>query len=237
MPACHPPGRAGRRPQEPMENADQSPISENLVPGSAKLYLFFGGIVGAIGMPPFEFYRASGILGHSRIFLRDLEQAWYQRGLPAMGDDARAIGDYLERKIRESGAQEVYLVGNSMGGYAALLFCAMLQQGKVIAFAPQTFVSPEKRRLHEDTRWARQIDRLHGTRAASDIHDLKEWIRDRHPQLHASIYVSSEDALDMRHAGELADFPNIRIHCFPEAGHNLVARLRDDGLLAQILNS
>jgi hypothetical protein len=220
-----------------MQDTDSSPVSENLIPGSARLYLFFGGIVGAIGMPPFEFYQASRILDYSRIFLRDLSQAWYQRGLPTIGGDAHAVGEYLRRKIIESGAPEVYFVGNSMGGFAALLFCALLRQGQAIAFAPQTFVSREKRLHHGDDRWARQIETMHGGRAASDVYDLKAWIRGRHPEMRAGIYVSSLDPLDMLHAGELTEFPNITIHRFPEAGHKLVTRLRDDGLLARILNS
>lgn len=220
-----------------MQDSDLSPVSEKLVPGSTRLYLFFGGIMGEIGMPPFEFYRSSEILGYSRIFLRDLNQAWYQRGLPTIGADVHAVGEYLRLKIRESGATDVYFVGNSMGGYAALMFCALLRQGQAIAFAPQTFVSREKRRQHGDDRWPRQIEALHGTEAASDILELDTWIRAHHPEMRARIYVSIVDELDLRHAGELAGFPSIEIHRFPQAGHNLVAQLRDDGQLARILNS
>jgi len=220
-----------------MQHADQSPINESLVPGSEKLFLFFGGIAGEIGIPPFEFYRASKIIDSSKVFLRDINQSWYQRGLPTIGDDAYAIGEYLRNTIIKSGASDVYFVGNSMGGFAALLFCSMLQRGKVIAFAPQTFVSPEKRLKHGDHRWSHQIEMLHRTRGASDIYDLKPWIQNRFPEMQSRVYVSLEHTLDMRHANELADFSNIDIHCFPDAGHGLVTRLRDDGLLARILNS
>ena len=188
-------------------------------------------------MPRFEFYRASRILEYSRIFLRDPNQSWYQRGLPNVGDDAYAVGDYLRRKILESAASNVYFVGNSMGGFAALLFCSMLRQGQAIAFAPQTFVSREKRQLYGDCRWAHQIGLLHKTRSALDILDLKTWIRDHFPEMRARVYVSSLDVLDVQHANELSDFANIEIRYFPTAGHGLVAKLRDDGLLAQMLDS
>lgn len=220
-----------------MQHTDKSPISEDLVPGSRKLFLFFGGIAGAIGMPPFEFYRASQILDCSKVFFRDPSQSWYQRGLPGIGTDAFAIGEYLTKKIEESGVSEVIFVGNSMGGYAALLFCSMLGYGKVIAFVPQTFVCTEKRLKHGDRRWPNQIAAVHKTRAASDIYDLRPWIQSRFPEMQANVYVSTSDVLDMRHANELVDFSNINIHYFPDAGHGLVTKLRDDGVLAQILNS
>lgn len=220
-----------------MRSTEQSPVSEDLVPGSEKLFIFFGGIAGEIGMPPFEFYRASRILDTSRIFLRDLSQSWYQRGLSRIGQDAFAIGEYLRTKIAESGCSEVIFVGNSMGGFAALLFCAMLQCGKTIAFSPQTFVCPEKRLKYGDQRWPLKIAAMHNTRAVTDIYDLKPWIQNRFPEMRASVYVSASHALDALHANELSGFKNINIHRFTEAGHDLVTRLRDDGHLAQILNS
>jgi hypothetical protein len=220
-----------------MQDDDGSAISESLVQGSEKLFLFFGGISGAIGMLPFEFYRSARILDYSKIFIRDFNQAWYQRGLSGVGDDAFAIGEYLRARIAKSGASQIVFVGNSMGGFAALLFCSMLQRGRVIAFAPQTFVSPERRLECGDRRWPRQIAVMHASRAATDIYELKPWISDHYPDMRASIYVSSSDALDTLHANELEAFPNIEIHRFPDAGHAIVARLRNEGTLARILNA
>jgi len=220
-----------------MQNENNSPVSKDLIPGSEKFFLFFGGIAGAIGMPPFEFYRASRILNYSKIFLRDISRAWYQRGLPSIGNNAQAIGEYLQVKIKEADAAEVYFVGNSMGGFAALLFCSMLQIGKAIVFSPQTFISSEKRQMYGDDRWPDQIKKLHETRTASNIHDLAPWIQDCYPRMPASVHVSTSDALDMHHVNELGGFPNIKVHCFPDGGHGLVIKFRDDGVLESILNS
>jgi hypothetical protein len=215
----------------------ESAINENLMPGSAKLFLFFGGIAGALGMSPFEFYRSANVLHHSKIFLRDPRQAWYQRGLPGVGDDAIAVGRYLERKIVQSGASEVRFVGNSMGGFGALLFCAMLRLGQAIAFAPQTFVSLDKRTRYGDTRWANHVSALHATVSAQDILDLQSWISERSPHMRATVLVSKADALDIRHSDELSIFPNVEIRRFAGRGHDLVAELRDEGKLVEILSS
>ncbi|MBQ0961072.1 hypothetical protein KAK06_19105 [Ideonella sp. 4Y11] len=216
---------------------ERTAVTEQLVPGSSKLFFFFGGIAGAIGIPPFEFYRAAGILDHSKVFMRDLEQAWYQRGLSGVGDDALSVGEYLQRKIRETGASDICFIGNSMGGFAALLFCAMLRTGHAIAFAPQTFVSAEKRSLHRDQRWAPQISRLQSSKRESDILDLEPWIARMHPEMKARVLVSQTDRLDELHADELAQFPHIDIQRHPHGGHALVKTLRDEGLLEELLRS
>ena len=222
-----------------MKHTDESPVREEFVPGSDRLFVVFGGIAGAIGMPPFEFYRSAQILDCSKIFVRDLSQSWYQRGLPSVGDDAFAIRNYLKEKIAASGASKVRFVGNSMGGFAALLFCSMLQCGRpiAIAFAPQTFVCPDKRRKYGDRRWALQVAEMHKGRSPSHIYDLRSWLRDHCPEIQASVYVSTADALDMVHANELVDFPNIEIHRIDDGGHGLVRHLRDDGSLVRILNA
>ncbi len=216
---------------------EMSPVSVELRQGSDKLFLFFGGIVGSIGMPPFEFYQASKILEFSRVFVRDLSQSWYQRGLPGIGSNAADIGGYLNGLIKNSGASEIIFVGNSMGGYAALLFCAMLKTGKAVVFSPQTFLSTDKRQQYDDRRWPSQITLLHQSHVESDIVDLKEWIRQNAPDMKANVYVSTLDVLDTKHADELTEFANIRIHRFHQAGHSLVTKLRDDGMLAQILRA
>ena len=219
-----------------MKNPDRSPINEDLVPGSEKLFFFFGGIAGAIGMPPFEFYNASRILDFSKVFLRDFSQSWYQSAVPTVGDDVHAIGQYLRSVIEKSGASKIRFVGNSMGGYAALLFCSMLQCGKAIVFSPQSFVSIEKRLKYGDGRWAPQISAMHYSHGASGIYDLKPWIQDHFPEIQAEVYVSAVDDLDVVHANELSGFTGVNIHRFAEGGHQLVSDLRNGGHLARILN-
>jgi hypothetical protein len=123
-----------------------------------------------------------------------------------------------------------------MGGYAALMFCAMLGRGKAISFVPQTFVCPDKRCKLGDGRWPEKIEALHKTRHPLDIYDLKPWITQHFPELPAQVYVSTEDGLDTLHANELEGFSQIAIHRYDGGGgHDLVRWLRDEGALARIL--
>lgn len=210
-------------------------VNEQLVEGADKLVLLFGGIAGGLGVPPFEFFKAANILDCSKIFLRDLRQAWYQRGLPGVGDDTRAVATYIEQKIDQSGCSDITFIGNSMGGFAALLFCSMVRRGRVIAFSPQTFISASKRSLHGDRRWGEPLARVHAHPSPADVYDLKDFMLQAYPDIQAKVFISAADGLDDVHARELAGFRNITIHRLSEGGHELVRQLRDDGRLGRIL--
>ena len=220
-----------------MRRLPEDSIVTDLVPGSTSLYFFFGGIQGALGMPPYEFYRAAQVLNANRVFVRDLAQAWYQRGLAGVGSSLEDIDAHLLSIIRRVDAAKIRWVGNSMGGFAALLFCARIGQGSATAFAPQSFISASLRAAHGDTRWPEQIARLHANLTGSEIMDLKSYLAKVRPSLPAQLYVARDDAMDMIHAGMLATFGNIVIHEVDTGGHELVKTLRDSGKLADILRA
>lgn len=215
-------------------------ILEELIPGSSKLYFIFGGVAAGMAMPPFEFYASARILEENKIFLRDFSQAWYQNGLPGVGGDLYAVRDFIEGKIAELGPEEVFFVGNSMGGYAAILFAALVGKGTAIAFAPQTFISPVKRSRHRDRRWPKQIAGMYlRTAFKAHVWDLKACLKplpnETGRKTRIEIFVSEDDPLDYLHALRLQGLEGVRIHECPVGGHKLVKQLRDEGRLPAIL--
>lgn len=211
-------------------------IEIQAVPNGAELYIFFGGIAAGIGMPPFEFQRASGILGQHRIFIRDLRQCWCQGGIPGVGRDIPSVVRYLEGLIEKIGATRVCFVGNSMGGFAALMFSALIGTSGAIAFAPQTFISPPLRLRHGDWRWRRRILAawIAGIRRER-IWDLRGLLSASPPPNGCAVYVSTGCPLDVAHASRIAGCAGVRVTTFSESGHGLVAWLRDTGRLAGIM--
>jgi len=150
-------------------------VLAELVPASRSLYLVFGGIAAGIGMPPFEFYRSSAILGESRVFFRDLSQAWYHNGLDGVSTDVPGTAAYLAALVAQCRPERLYFVGNSMGGFAAFLFAHLGGRGHVIMFSPQTFISRLKRLLHADRRWRRQVSAAYrATRSKTRCFDLSQ---------------------------------------------------------------
>jgi len=214
----------------------RSAVLEELIPGSSKLYFIFGGVAASVVIPPFEFYASARIIDENKIFLRDFSRAWYQNGLPGVGSDLYAIYNYIEGKIAELNPEEVFFVGNSMGGFAAILFASLVGKGTAIAFAPQTFISPVKRLQHRDGRWPIRIAKMQlRTGFKTHVWDLKAWLRNCEQGAEIEIFVSRDDPLDLLHATRLRDL-GAHIHESPSGGHELVKQLRDEGKLPDILS-
>jgi hypothetical protein len=213
------------------------PVELLLTSGSKRLYIFFGGISTGISMPPFEFYNSARILEYSKIFIRDFEQSWYHAGLRGIGSDIHSTRDYLRSVIQEASPQTCIFVGNSMGGYAAIMFHALLGLGEAIAFAPQTFISPLMRWRHRDRRWKTQVLRTYRVSALrAKVWDLRPLMMRAGRTHKVSIFVSTDDAMDYVHAMHLKDVPGVRIFERSGGGHGLVKLLRSNGELPAIMS-
>lgn len=224
------------QPTEAAVDVSIQAVEFDLVPGSTTLYIFFGGMAAGIAMPPFEFYRAAQILDDSKIFIRDFDQCWYHAGLHGCSHDIGSTASYLRREIDRIGARRVVLVGNSMGGFAAMLFAALLGTGEVIAFAPQTFISPSLRMRHHDRRWPRQIAKVWWRGLfGQKIWDLKPLLASSGASLNVSVFVSPNDHLDAIHARHIEGLPGVTVYRIDGGGHDLVRVLRDSGRLPAIM--
>lgn len=127
-----------------------------------------------LGIPRFEFVRASGAINENKIFVCDPYQAWYQRGITAELNSVRTLASFLSQRIEDIRPERVVMIGNSMGGFAALLFGCILKVDKAIAFSPQISVSPSKRLEFLDFRWPRQILNMYLTTLYRDhCYDLR----------------------------------------------------------------
>lgn len=220
----------------PSFTEDNAPVLEEIHPGSKRLILAFGGIKGALGMPTFEFYQSANLLQDSKIFFRDLSQNWYHAGLPGISRDIDETCDYIRSRIDALQPEEILFIGNSMGGYAAILFSTLLNTGKVVSFSPQTFISPVKRLKAGDRRWGLRVFNTY----------VKSLFRPRYFDLYPllagaprdnsiTIHCSSLDTRDLAHARQLSGFPNVEIRIHDIGGHRLVKHLRDNGTLKEIL--
>lgn len=200
------------------------------------MLIAFGGIAGELSMPAFEFFRLTSSFPTKKLYARDLRQAWYQRGLVGIGETPDEITHYLLERIRENRVRRVITVGNSMGGFASLLFGWLIEADEVHSFSPQTFLTRTRRILHWDFRWKRRVAAVH--RSPKLIHrylDLRPLLASRRTKTRFHIYFSEEGRLDRAHADHLGDHPQVRLHRFQEGGHGMVRYLRDTGALERIL--
>ena len=102
------------------------------------LIIAFTGAVGKLMVPVFEFFETTKTLAYSRILLRDLYYAHYQRGIDDQRPDFPSLIAYLREEIERLSPEKVVCIGTSGGGYAAILAGHLLRADYVHAFGPQT---------------------------------------------------------------------------------------------------
>jgi len=204
-------------------------ISINNV-GSSCTLVTFGGIRNGIGMPQFEFVKSLGTLPVNRIFVKDTAQAWYQKGIPGK-PSVEQLAEYLKEITKGT---TTLTIGNSMGGFAALLFGTLINANHIIAFAPQTFISQKLRAKHNDTRWSKELSLLHNQKGPeSRYYDLKSVLNSHSSNI--EIVYGALDKLDTLHAARMESIKGIKVAAEPKGRHNAIVRYRDSGRLEQMV--
>jgi hypothetical protein len=204
---------------------------------SSTLLIAFGGLRGEFGMPFFEFSTLTEGLEVKRLFVRDLRQAWYHRGMPGYGDSLMDVESALARIVEREQPDRLVMVGNSAGGYAALLFGTLLGAERVLCFSPQTLVDPDALAAMDDRRWHAWLQPL------ADAGALDRRWTDLRPGLGAArvadtsyeVYFDEGDDLDRVHAERLAGLAGLTLFPMAEGEHFVVRKMRNSGALEQVL--
>lgn len=106
------------------------------------LIISFGGLDSVMGgTPPFEFLQILTQINPTcdKYLIIDQHQIWYHKGIDGVSSDIPTTKDFLAKII--SSYKKVLFLGNSAGGYAAILFGSLLNVDSVLAFVPQTDLS------------------------------------------------------------------------------------------------
>lgn len=215
------------------------------------LLVAFGGISGGMMIPPFEFFNVASNFKFKKIFIRDLHQAWFQKGLLGINGvtDVTTMRDYMHEKIKESGCKKIVFVGNSAGGFAALLFGKLLNVDEVHAFVPQTFIDLENREKFDEMRWEEEIqnyiydhtlntsffDLVQAYKAVDNVYpSWKFWKRQK---TISHIYYDHNFEPDRKHGERLKDFMGVVIHKSFGGEHEIVRDMKRNGKLFDIISS
>lgn len=180
--------------------------------------LCFSGIghrVGAVDIQGDEFVRATQ--GATTIFIADLQRSW---GNNFDFDDVVALIEPYTRGRR------LHALGNSMGGFLAILASRFPPLETVIAFCPQFSVNPA---IVPETRWG------------DYIRAIRHW---RYPSLDGAFMdrtryylFGTPSGKDGKQLALMPQGPNIARFWFadPEAAHHEAAYLKEDGLLYDVV--
>jgi hypothetical protein len=200
----------------------------------APAFIFFGGIDGGSIGSPFEFVRQAESLGAHRVFVRDLDQCWYQQGLRGYSDDVAStatvlleLHEYLEPSRRVH-------VGVSSGAFAAILFGVLTGADEVVAFSPLDSLRLVDRLPRNDRRWERWIKPARQHSKDRRHIDLVRLLKTSQHHTKITVHVGAQDRKDVIAARRLGRIESVEVVAHP-GDHTFVRSLRDSGALASLL--
>lgn len=227
-------------------NPDIGHIVDAPFPG-APLAIAFG-FVSWDAPPIFDFagrlHKFEALSGQSvnRILVRDPANLWYHHGVPGLGHDVHSVARALGRLIAQLKPASITTLGQSMGAYAAVMFGALLNVDRVLAFGPMSYFRSNWARRDGDTRWLRVmewLDRFPPRQRYDDLPALLVSMSQR-PAVHLVFGTGAEtdpteanhDAL---HAARFGMVDGIEIQTIPESGHTVVEWLIKNKQIDRIL--
>jgi hypothetical protein len=212
-------------------------------PLTAVWFIGFGGMQLYQPLPDFEWGAALSALPANVLLVRDPAQFWYLRGLPDLAPDLAGTLDAVGGALARRGAGPSVCVGASTGGYAALLFGALLGTAEVHAFSPMTII-PSRTILEvagfaRTANWSligRHITLRRSPRLAAGFRDLRPILQQDNGRTTYHLYYARGHTADRRNARRLDGLPRVTLHPFDDYHHDIVRALRRTGELAAILN-
>jgi hypothetical protein len=196
------------------------------------LVVAFAGLRGFLGgFPAFEFRKILSSVDVKSAYFRDHYAAWYHRGVVDIGPGIESVLRRLRELQQE--AQRVVMIGNSAGGYAALLFGALLGC-EAYAFSPQTFIEPDLLRDAGDDRWDEELAVLLDSgffdSRYGDLAPLMEKSEGRF-----EIFYGALDGVDWKHVDPVRGLDQVTVNRIENCDHRVVRHLRDSGWLLSFL--
>jgi hypothetical protein len=186
---------------------------EEIKNNSDIIIVTFAGIGKKYGITQFEFVSVLDRLDCDQLYIKEEIPSWYQ-------DCFIDLLLYLKVKIKKY--KKVIFIGNSMGGYGAILFGSILNINKIIAFAPQTFLDKRNRSRYNDNRWENKINKLNQIKLL-DLQYLK------HNNI--DVYYAKDFKLDKYHAMHI----KCNLKPFDGKGHAGIKSLWFTGKLRNII--
>lgn len=204
------------------------------------LIIAFTGFGGRVGTGSHDFMALTGALAYSRILVRDPFRVWYQEGLGDGVGSFLDLAQLLQSQARALAPETIITVGNSSGGYAALLAGYLMKADFVHALAPQTYLDTLNILRHRDgalvtSHW-QDLVRVHRSRSARPaLFDLRRVLSEDNGKTRYFVHVCAGCRHDRRRAEHLAGVARLRILHYPGDRHQVAGVMARHGFLRQIL--
>lgn len=232
-----------------VETTDACWLMDRIVPGAPLLLSF--GFVSWDSPPRFDFFGRSKKLEAltqqplNRILLRDPLNAWYQRGVPGLGETVDDVAQGLRSLIAQAAPSKVITIGQSMGGYAAILFGQLLGVDQILAFGPLSFLDSARAKQIGDRRWLSVMEALEADPPPILYSDLVTICQLYQGSADMRIIygqksepsADSIENLDEYHAQRLGELPHCRLYPYAESEHAVVKHLIDTQQIDRFLQA
>lgn len=187
-----------------------------------RLFICLSGVGTKRGqVPDFEFPGSASDRGRNHVLqVADKGRSW-------MNDPelVRDIVRHTEAITAKHGITEVIALGNSMGGFMALVLPGLTRIDRVIAFAPQFSMHPDH--VPEETRWQFWRRRIASYRF--------ETIGGLDPKKCGYFILHGDDPKEAIHWRRFPEHRRLNHYVLRNKGHNLTADLKQDGLLPRAI--
>jgi hypothetical protein len=200
-------------------------------PNSSKTIIAFAGLAQLVGgMMPYNFMQSLSGVDANLVFVRDPKRTWFNGPIAGIGVNASEIVAKLKSIVAELRTEELYMVGTSSGGFAALAFAGEMGAKRVLAFGPQTNIDLDYLNSVGETRWLRIIARI----TKPQLTDVAQRMRNSNG-CRFDLVIGSRIKLDVEYAERLRDIPQVEIH-YVFSKHNSAMHLKNSGVLTEVLH-
>lgn len=221
-----------------MDTEDRDNKTDTLLveKGNDKLTIAFAGLPLGLFEVRHDFYKFTSGDGCSKIFCKDVQLLWYQKGLDTNLNSVPAVRSKLQEIVNEINPTKVTCIGLSAGAYAALLFGSLLGADVVHAFGPQTFLSRELREQYGIGYqwWGAEMEVVYEKAPDQTYYDLRPFLMSN-TKTRFLLHVGERCEIDQKYASHLRDVPGVEILEYDTAEHSPAAYLKREGRLAQVL--
>ena len=159
-----------------------------------------------------------------KLFIRDLQDVWYNQGLPGITQDVESTAIYLKNIIKQQNVNKIVFIGASSGGYAALIYGHLLAVNEIHAFGAQTKIPNN----------AAEIELLKNIQPK--YFNLAKIYQANPNPSNCHLYFDTKFPPDVEHAYRLQDIENVELHGYcAGVGHKIAMWLKHQEMLKPIL--
>lgn len=193
------------------------------------LVVSYTGVGLELGIQKPEFGKSlAGLSGNTMpavAYVTDRHRSWFNGGI--LERIVVALNDIIGR----GAFGRVVTIGNSMGGFGAIITASKLNNCRqCLAFCPQSSVHP--RIVPFENRWTEWRDRISEWDVPDATTELSQQVR-------YDLYFGLGSGTDQKHANRYlsVDCENLSIHNIKGCGHQVAAHLKRQGLLQGIIHN